>query len=306
MSKYIAITGCFGHIATSITPYLINNFKNYKFIIVDNINLKEINYLFFYSKYKKRILFYNLDLSKKFDEKIFKNVSFLVHLAAYTNQEESFKNKNNFKKNNYGATSNIVKVCKKYNIPLIYPSTTSLYGSRKISDLIINSKSKNLIMPITPYSALKLKEEKLIEKSLNKFIILRLATVVGFSKGMKFHTAVNKFCLQSLLGKKITIWKTALNQTRPYLSIEQLREVILLILKNNRKYFNNNKCNIVTQNYSIQEILKLIKNFKKINIKLVSALSMNKKNLKIENDIKVKNKYTIKKSVKKIFDEIVV
>ena len=123
---------------------------------------------------------------------------------------------------------------------------------------------------------------------------------------MKFHTAVNKFCLQSLLGKKITIWKTALNQIRPYLSIEQLREVILLILKNNRKYFNNNKCNIVTENYSIQEILKLIKNFKKINIKLVSALSMNKKNLKIENDIKVKNKYTIKKSVKKIFDEIVV
>jgi nucleoside-diphosphate-sugar epimerase len=287
MSKYIAITGCFGHLATSIVPYLLYNFKNYKFILVDNINFKEINYLFFYSKYKKRVLFFNLDLSKKFDEKIFKKVSFLIHLAAFTDQEESFKNKSDFKKNNYGATLNIVNVCKKYKIPLIYPSTTSIYGSKKISDLNITSKSNNLIMPKTPYSVSKLKEEKLIEKSLDKYLILRLATVVGYSKGMKFHTAVNKFCLQSLLGKKITIWKTALNQIRPYLSIEHLREVVLLILKNNKKYINNKKINLVTQNYSIQEILKLIKNFKRINIKLVSALSMNKHNLKVENDIKV-------------------
>ena len=208
------------------------------------------------------------------------------------------------KKNNYGATLNIVNVCKKYNISLIYPSTTSIYGSKKISDLNITSKSNNLIMPKTPYSVSKLKEEKLIEKSLDKYLILRLATVVGYSEGMKFHTAVNKFCLQSLLGKKITIWKTALNQIRPYLSIEHLREVVLLILKNNKKYINNKKINLVTQNYSIQEILKLIKNFKRINIKLVSALSMNKHNLKVENDIKVKKKFSIKKSIKKIFDEI--
>ena len=65
MSKYIAITGCFGHLATSIVPYLLNNFKNYKFILVDNINFKEINYLFFYSKYKKRVLFFNFRFIKK-------------------------------------------------------------------------------------------------------------------------------------------------------------------------------------------------------------------------------------------------
>ena len=45
-----------------------------------------------------------------------------------------------------------------------------------------------------------------------KFITLRLGTISGISKGMRFHTAVNKFCLNTILGYEIPVWTNALKQ----------------------------------------------------------------------------------------------
>ena len=39
---------------------------------------------------------------------------------------------------------------------------------------------------------------------------------------MRFHTAVNRFCLDASLDKDIHVYKTALNQFRPYLSLMML------------------------------------------------------------------------------------
>ena len=47
-----------------------------------------------------------------------------------------------------------------------------------------------------------------------KFIILRFGTIYGVSSGMRFHTAVNKFCYQAAFNKPLTVWKTALNQKK--------------------------------------------------------------------------------------------
>ena len=55
-------------------------------------------------------------------------------------------------------------------------------------------------------------------KSKIKFITFRFGTISGF-QGMRFHTAINKFCLNASLNEKIQIYKTAYNQYRPYLSL---------------------------------------------------------------------------------------
>ena len=55
-----------------------------------------------------------------------------------------------------------------------------------------------------------------------KYITLRFGTIVGPSPGMRFHTAANKFCMQAFLDRPFAIWKTALFQYRPYLSIRDL------------------------------------------------------------------------------------
>ena len=58
-------------------------------------------------------------------------------------------------------------------------------------------------------------------KNINtKFISLRFGTIVGASPGMRFHTAVNKFCLAARFDKSFPVWKSAYNQYRPYLSLK--------------------------------------------------------------------------------------
>ena len=62
-------------------------------------------------------------------------------------------------------------------------------------------------------------------------MILRLGTIFGVSRGIRFHTAVNKFCLQSATNKPLTIWKTAMYQKRPYLDINDAIRCFSFIIK---------------------------------------------------------------------------
>ena len=51
-----------------------------------------------------------------------------------------------------------------------------------------------MIIPRSPYAEVKLTEEKILKKNSKvKYITLRFGTISGFSEGMRFHTAVNKF-----------------------------------------------------------------------------------------------------------------
>ena len=52
-----------------------------------------------------------------------------------------------------------------------------------------------------------------------KGVSCRFGTIFGASPGMRFHTAVNKFCWQAVMGQPITVWSTAYDQKRPYLEV---------------------------------------------------------------------------------------
>ena len=51
------------------------------------------------------------------------------------------------------------------------------------------------------YDDIKLIEEKLLKKNKKKirFNSFRFGTIAGVSRGMRFHTAINKFCLNAAL-----------------------------------------------------------------------------------------------------------
>ena len=68
----------------------------------------------------------------------------------------------------------------------------------------------NNLFAQSPYARTKINEERYIKKNLKKYIILRLGTIVGVSEGMRFHTAVNKFCYQASLNQPLTIWKNSM------------------------------------------------------------------------------------------------
>ena len=147
----------------------------------------------------------------------------------------------------------------KKNAKLIHLSSTSVYGH---STKTVDENFKNL-EPRSPYAEEKLMEENYLKRLKKiKFITFRLGTISGISKGMRFHTAVNKFCLNTILGQEIPVWTNALNQQRPYCSLKDAINAIIKIINYNG--FDNQTYNVLTKNYTVGQILNMIKsnNFK--------------------------------------------
>ena len=91
---------------------------------------------------------------------------------------------------------------------------------------------------------------------------------------MRFHTAVNKFCLNASLNQPITIYKTALNQYRPYLSLGDAFKLFKFTI--NKDLFKNDIYNALSENCTVNQILMKIRKYKKnISIKYISAKIMN-------------------------------
>lgn len=299
----ILITGGLGHIGTYFVENSFRLKKIKKIIILDYTKenfLKLINL-----KNKSNIYFFNHDLTnKQFINKI-KNIKIdiVLHLASLTNAEESFKIKNKINYNNLTSFKNVLDLCKKKKSKLVHISSTSVYG---VSGNLVNENSK--VKPQSPYAEIKVKEEMILQKVKNlKFISLRFGTIVGVSSGMRFHTAVNRFCMESYLKKPLNIWTTAYRQFRPYLSIGDAFKAVNFIIQKN--IFNNQTYNIVSGNYTVKQIVNMISKFEKpVMKKFVNSKIMNQLSYKVSNKkfskVALSLKGNIQNDIKQIFKSL--
>lgn len=269
----LLVTGCCGHIGS----YLVNNINKIKKIkktfIIDNLNSTQVNSLF-NSQKRNNLKFYKIDLTEKNSLNRFKKIDYVIHLASMTNAAGSFNKKKEMYKNNIDCMKNIISFCKKKRAKLIHISSTSVYG--KQASLVDETCEKKYLKPQSPYASIKLIEEKMLKKEANniKYTTYRFGTISGVSTGMRFHTAVNKFCFDASLDQPITVYKTALNQYRPYLSLKDAFKVFKFTINND--LFKNDIYNALSENCTVNQILKKIKKFKKaIKIKFVNSEIMN-------------------------------
>ena len=139
-----------------------------------------------------------------------------------TNAAGSFNKKNEMYKVDLECMKNIINFCKVKKSKLIHISSTSVYG--KQAALVDETCEEKFLKPQSPYADIKLIEERMLQKASKNinYITYRFGTISGVSSGMRFHTAVNKFCLNASLNDDITVYKTALNQYRPYLSLVEI------------------------------------------------------------------------------------
>jgi nucleoside-diphosphate-sugar epimerase len=269
----LVITGGLGHIGSGLLAQ-INTFTEItEVLVIDNLSSNKL-YVLFNKKNKMPIQFIEGDIIRLNLDKILKKNDILIHLAAITNAAESFKNKDEIFYNNFLSTKKIADIAHKKKLKCIFLSSTSVYGSSQ--SFMLEDDKKN-IDPQSPYADCKIKEEKYIisksKKEKIKTIILRLGTIFGPSEGMRFHTAVNKFCYQAAFNKSLTIWKTAYTQKRPYLDLNDAIQCIKFIISNN--LFDNDVYNIATNNISVKNLLNNIRKYKKIKIKFVTNKIMN-------------------------------
>jgi nucleoside-diphosphate-sugar epimerase len=274
MTNKILITGPLGHIGSK----LIHSLKpgDYEEIVmVDNLSTQRYSSLFNLPK-EIRYSFYEENILKADLRSLFRNIDKVIHLAAITDATSSFERKDEVEEVNYLGTKKVVEACVAEGCKLIFPSTTSVYGTQK--ELVDEDCEKSELQPQSPYAETKLKSEEFISRMASKgkieASIIRLGTIFGTSKGMRFHTAINKFCWQAVLGQPLTVWKTALNQKRPYLGINDAVNSIKFFI--NKEIFQGDIFNVVTSNYTVQEVIDSIKKYiKGVKINLVETQIMN-------------------------------
>ena len=276
----ILITGGLGHIGS----YLLENFDKVKSIkkiyVIDNLSTNRYNSLFNLPKTSKKIYFYQKDLAATNELKNFKRTDIVINLASLTDAESSLKIKNKIYRNNLGIFRNIIKYCKKNSSKLIHISSTSVYGEQKG---LVDENCKKL-RPKSPYAEIKVKEENILKKNKDKinFVSYRFGTISGVSKGMRFHTAINKFSFYAFLGKPLPVWKGMMNKPRPYLSLRDAFKVIKFTIENN--FFNNETFNILSQHLTLKKIINYFKRYKKeINIQHVKSKLINQYSYKVSN-----------------------
>jgi len=296
----LLITGACGHIGSYLAENIHKIKKIKKTILVDNLESNRFCSLFELGK-KNKLKFYLRNIEKENSLDDFKNIKYVIHCASMTNAEKSFGKEDLMYKNNIDCLKTVIKFCKKHKAKLFHLSSTSVYG--KQTDLVDENCEEKYLKPQSPYADIKLIEEKMLKKeSANlTYNTFRFGTIAGVSKGIRFHTAVNKFCLNAAINEDIHVYKTALNQFRPYLSLSDALKSFKFCIE--KDFFQNDIFNILSGNFTVNQILDIIKKYKKkIKVKLVDAAIMNqlsyhvskKKiekeglylNYNIENDIK--------------------
>jgi UDP-glucose 4-epimerase len=268
----ILITGGLGHIGSYILENIQKIKKVKKIYIIDNLSTQRFCSLFRMPKNNKKKFFYNENLSNKNILDKFVKVDVVINLASITDAEGSVKIRNKIYKNNLGIFNNVVNYCIKKKSKLIHISSTSVYGEQKG---MVDETCKEL-KPKSPYAEIKLLEENILKKNSKKlkYITYRFGTIAGISKGMRFHTAVNRFSLEASLNNPLPIWKKMMYKPKPYLSLKDAFKVIKFTIE--KDFFLNDVFNILSENLTLHQIIKFFKqNKKQIKIKYHNSKLIN-------------------------------
>jgi UDP-glucose 4-epimerase len=280
----IIVTGALGHIGSRLIRELPTMFPEAEIVLIDNLSTQRYCSLFNLPA-SGQYYFLEADVLTADLTSIFDGATVVVHLAAITDATNSFKIKETVERVNFTGTERVVQACRKVDCALIFPSTTSVYGSQ--ADEVDEDCSISDLKPQSPYAEAKLRAERLLEnlgeeRGLN-FVTCRFGTIFGTSVGMRFHTAINKFCWQAVMGQPLTVWKTALHQHRPYLDLSDAVESIKFIIQ--KKLYDGRVYNIVTTNTSIGRIVDIISTYvPNISIEYVDTQIMNQLSYNVSND----------------------
>ena len=269
----LAITGPLGHIGSRLIHELTPA-EATEVVLIDNLSTQRYCSLFNLPE-GINWRFIEADVTKTDLEDLFAGVDVVIHLAAITNAVESFEKEEEVERVNYFGTQRVAQAAANVGSPLIFLSTTSVYG---VADGTVAEDRPEQLNPQSPYAKSKLKAERFIaglgESSGLRFFIGRFGTIYGASIGMRFHTAVNKFVWQACVGHPLTVWRTALDQKRPYLDLHDAVRALKFVVQ--RELYDNQVYNVLTDNLTVRDIIETIKrHVPQVQVELVDARIMN-------------------------------
>ena len=181
----------------------------------------------------------------------------VIHLACISN-DPSFELDSVLSKSiNYDCFDSMVAACKSAGVRrFIYASTSSVYG---VSDAPEVTEEHPLV-PITDYNKYKgLCEPILLRYQAPEFttVIIRPATVCGYSPRMRFDLSVNILTNHAFNRRVITVFGG--EQMRPNIHIDDLAELYVQLLDLPDEMIAGEIFNAGYQNQTIAELAKIVR-----------------------------------------------
>jgi UDP-glucose 4-epimerase len=276
----LVVTGALGHIGSRLVRDLAAAHPGAEILLVDNLSTQRFPSLFGLPE-RARFRFVEGDVRALDLAPLLSGAAAVVHLAALTDPAASL-GEDAFVRHNLDATRAVASASAAAGAPLIFASTTSVYGPR--GDRAGERSPDEDLRPQSPYAASKLREERLLAATPGlRFTTLRLGTIVGASPGMRFHTAVNRFCFQAATGAPLTVWRTALHQLRPYLALADATRAVAELIRMNR--FAGSVFDAVTVHATVAEVIEALRaHLPDLSVTLVDSPLMNELSFRVDGD----------------------
>lgn len=181
----------------------------------------------------------------------------VIHLACISNDPSFELNPDLGKSINYDAFAPLVDVSKDSGVRrFIYASSSSVYG---ISDKENVTEELDLL-PLTDYSKYKaLCEEILLKNREPGFVplILRPATVCGFSPRLRLDLTVNILTSHAVNNRRITVFGG--RQMRPNIHIEDLTDLYVDTLGMDESAIDGKVFNAGYENHTVLDIAETVR-----------------------------------------------
>ena len=262
----VLITGGAGYVGYSVTKRMAEKYPESRIIVYDSfVKARLENFGKLLTQYK------NIELIpwEKADIRDEKNIidvmekfhpEVVIHLAAIVDAFTTNREGKDIEcmKVNYDATVNLAKLSKSYKVKkFFFQSSVSIYSSGD------ELTEESLIEPISTYGKSKYLAEEAINKLIDdtfNVVNLRSATIVGYNPSFRYETIINLLCIRAVFGVETTIFESALDNPKSYLTVDDEVSAIEFLVENIEKV-SGQSFNAKSFNATLDQVLCEIRKF---------------------------------------------
>lgn len=252
--------------------------------------------------------FYNLDISSKDCEEVFKSHKFdiVINLAAQIDVSTSFESPFIDSKTNLLGLTNLLDLSAKYKVrKFIFASSSAVYGNN--TNLPLTEESA--LNPISPYGMSKMVGEFYCKKWSELFglktVCLRLSSVFGPKQSLKGESSVIPVFINKILNnEKIVIFGDG-NQTRDFIYVDDAVDAIYKSIETDVEGIINVSFNHERSINELVDVLKLNHNIPGITYKNNTKASITRSvldNSKLRKLLHWNAKHSFNSAIEKTYD----
>lgn len=158
--------------------------------------------------------------------------TFVAHFAELSSVYACNHNPTLTEDINFEASKNVLRICEKLKLKVLYNSSSSIYGTQK--DFKLLTEDGNIPEPTDYYCRNKIKMEEYIRERVRKnknfkIIVFRPATVFGLSPRFRIELLPNHFTYLAVSRKLIPV--SGLNAYRAAIDIEELTKGYMKVIE---------------------------------------------------------------------------